>query len=48
MECVFICGGPVLDFDISYFEEETRNGFAIPSFMKHAWAAQLEMLAKVD
>ncbi len=38
----------MLDFDISFFEEEERDGFTIPSFMKHAWAAQLEMLALVD
>ena len=46
----------MLDFDISFFEEETRRGktdegeyeFTIPAFMKHAWASQLEMLSKVD
>lgn len=38
----------MLDFDVSYFEEEKRDGFTIPAFMKHAWAAQLEMLSKVD
>ncbi|MCR4611560.1 MAG: LicD family protein [Lachnospiraceae bacterium] len=38
----------MLDFDLSYFEEETRDGFTIPAFMKHAWASELEMLAKVD
>ncbi len=38
----------MLDFDISFFEDEERDGFTIPSFMKHAWAAQLEMLALVD
>ena len=38
----------MLDFDLSYFEEETRDGFTIPAFMKHAWAAQLEMLDKID
>lgn len=36
------------DLDVSYYREEEREGFTIPSFMKHAWAAQLEMLLKVD
>ena len=34
--------------NVSYYREEEREGFTIPSFMKHAWAAQLEMLLKVD
>ena len=38
----------MLDFDISYFEEETRLGFTIPAFMKHAWAAQLKVLDRID
>ena len=38
----------MLDFDLSYFEEETIDEFSVPSFMKHAWAAELEMLSKVD
>ena len=38
----------MLDFDVSYFEEETIDGFTVPAFMKHAWAAQLEMLSFVD
>ncbi|MCR4611727.1 MAG: LicD family protein [Lachnospiraceae bacterium] len=38
----------MLDFDVSYFKEETRCGFTIPEFMKHAWASQLELLSKVD
>jgi len=38
----------MLDFDIEFFKEETRDGFTIPAFMKHAWAAQLEMLSMVD
>ena len=37
-----------MDFDVSYFEEETRLGFAIPEFMKHAWAAQLNVLNRID
>ncbi len=38
----------MLDFDVSFFEEETRLGFAIPEFMKHAWAAQLNVLNRID
>ena len=38
----------MLDFDVGYFEEETRLGFAIPEFMKHAWAAQLNVLNRID
>ena len=38
----------MLDFDVSYFEEEIIEGFTVPAFMKHAWAAELEMLNKVD
>lgn len=42
----------MLHFDSDYFKEETRkvgkDEFTIPAFMKHAWAAQLEMLNKVD
>lgn len=38
----------MLEFDVNYFKEETRCGFTIPAFMKHAWAAQLEMLSFVD
>ena len=40
--------GVHMDFDVSYFEEETRLGFTIPSFMKHAWAAQLNVLNRID
>ena len=39
---------PVLTFDPSYFEGETRDGFYIEPLMKHAWAAHLEVLQKVD
>ena len=38
----------MLHFEPEYFKEEERGGFTIPAFMKNAWAAQLEMLAKVD
>lgn len=38
----------VLDFPKEFFDSETRNGFDIPAFMKNAWAANLEILHKVD
>ena len=38
----------MLQFDADYFKEENRLDFTIPAFMKHAWAAQLEMLSLVD
>lgn len=37
----------MLDFDNSFFKEEIRCNFTIPSFMKHAWAAQLELYSRV-
>lgn len=33
-----------MDFLDSFFEDEVRDGFYIPSMMKRAWAAQLEIL----
>lgn len=38
----------VLDFPKDFFEGETRDGFYIEPLMKHAWAANLEVLHKVD
>jgi len=35
-------------FDNSYFEEEVRDGFYVPAEVKHAWAAELEVLSEVD
>lgn len=35
-------------FDNSYFEDEVRDGFFVPSEVKHAWAAELEVLSEVD
>ena len=32
----------------SYFEDEVRDGFFVPSLMKRAWAAQLELLKIVQ
>ena len=34
-------------FSQDYFEDEVRSGFYVPSQMKHAWAAQLEVLNDV-
>lgn len=36
-----------MDFSDAYFEDEVREGFYIPSLMKRAWAAQMEVLAVV-
>ena len=33
-----------MEFPDSYFEDEVREGFYIPSLMKRAWAAQMEVL----
>ena len=38
----------MLSFDTDYFTEEERLGFTIPLFMKNAWAAELEILDRVD
>ena len=37
-----------MEFDKSYFEAEVREGFYVTSDIKHAWAAQLEVLNDVD
>lgn len=34
-----------MEFADSYFEDEVRDGYYIPSVMKKAWAAELEVLA---
>ena len=33
-----------MKFDISYFQDEVREGFYIPGMIKRAWAVQLDML----
>lgn len=38
----------MIEFDRSFFEGETRNDFFVEPMMKSVWAAQLEVLAKVD
>lgn len=35
-------------FSPAYFEDEVRDGFYVPSIMKRAWAAQLEILEDID
>lgn len=37
----------MLDFAESFFREEERAGFVVSRTMKHAWAAQLEVLAEI-
>ena len=37
-----------MNFDESYFRGEEREGFFIKPMMKRAWAAQLEVLEKID
>lgn len=37
-----------LTFEPEFFEPETRDGFYIEQLMKNAWAAQLEVLHRVD
>ena len=37
-----------MEFPDSYFEDEVREGFYIPSLMKRAWAAQMEMLEELQ
>ena len=36
-----------MEFPDSYFEDEVRDGFYVPSMMKRAWAAHLEVLEAV-
>lgn len=38
----------MIQFKESFFEEEIRNGFCIKPMMKRAWAAQMEVLIKID
>ena len=39
---------PLLEFQESFFGGEEREGFFVESDMKHAWAAQMEVLAEID
>lgn len=38
----------VQHFDESYFEDEIRDGFYIPSMIKRSWAVALDVLSEVD
>lgn len=35
-------------FPESYFENEVREGFFVPSMIKRAWAAELDVLSEID
>ena len=37
-----------MNFELVFFEDEVRDGFFVPAEMKHAWAAELEVLSEVD
>ena len=37
-----------MDFPDSYFEDEVREGFFIPSLTKRVWAAQMELLEEIQ
>ena len=37
-----------MEFLNSYFEDEVRDGFYIPSMVKRAWAAELKVFDEVD
>lgn len=37
-----------MELSKSFFEDEVRDGFYVTSDIKHAWAAQLEVLSDVD
>ncbi|MBD5540910.1 MAG: LicD family protein [Lachnospiraceae bacterium] len=37
-----------MEFPKSFFEDEVRDGFYVPSMMKRAWAAQLEVLEDIE
>lgn len=36
------------NYDISFFLDEIRNGFYIPSRIKQAWAAEMQVLSLID
>lgn len=38
----------MIQFEESFFEEEVRDGFCVKPMMKRAWAAQMEVLMKID
>lgn len=38
----------MLEFPIEFFDDEVRDGFYVPSIMKHNWASQMEIVHVVD
>lgn len=40
--------GTMITFEKDFFEREERCGFVIEPMIKHCWAAQMEVLSKVD
>ena len=38
----------MMTFNNTYFEDEVRDGFFVPSEIKRAWAAELEVLSEID
>ena len=38
----------MLEFPIDFFDDEVRDGFYVPSIMKHNWSAQMEIVHVVD
>ncbi len=38
----------ILRFPTEYFETETRDGYVVEKLTKHAWAAEMEVLAEID
>ena len=38
----------MLDYSIDFFRDEVRCGFYIPTAVKQAWAAELEVLSEID
>ena len=38
----------MIEFDEKFFEGEERDGFYVESEMKHAWAAEMEVLMEID
>lgn len=37
-----------MDFQLSFFEDEVRDGFYVPGIMKQAWGAELKVLYEID
>lgn len=37
-----------MEFNIDFFRDEVRNGFYVPTAIKQAWAAALEVLSEID